>query len=122
VQAVGQELKRLGANALRWGQPVQYSKMFTILEALRAHPQEARDLARWAIAWEAMPREQQQRIKAERQATYQRRYMADAMPTAKQLGLLRQLGYTGAVESRLHASQLIDEHLKRGRRGHGSRS
>jgi hypothetical protein len=75
------------------------------------HRDEALRLAGWALAYEALPAAYKEARKAGRSQAYQRRFMASQEATEKQLQLLAKLGYIGPVESRLHASRLIDAFL-----------
>jgi hypothetical protein len=84
--------------------------LHTVLQALQTAPHEACHYAQAVLDWEALPYHERQRQKQERRRHFQRQYIAGLHPTAKQLGFLRQLGYTGAAPAnRADASTLIDE-------------
>jgi hypothetical protein len=82
----------------------KFSRMQRLLED---HAEEASAFADWAMAWEAMPQAEKDAQKVLREKAYQRRFMASREATAKQLSCLQALGYSGPIESRLHASRLI---------------
>ncbi len=84
------------------------------LDILAAHPHRAADLAAWCLEWEALPREERERLKAQRGDEHRRQWLEEQPATPKQRDYLRALGYTGEIRSKAHASQLIDE-LKRAR-------
>lgn len=106
LAAVGLELER------RLQSPYREPKILQLHKLISYHNAEAVDMARWAIEWEQMTPKERRRIKAERTEQYRDEYMGTVEPTEKQLTYLRALGHTGPVESRKHASQLIDQ-LKR---------
>lgn len=102
-------LKEIGRWKWRtWGNPDGIQRNEQIIHLIDAHFSEALDLARYYLWWESLPAEEQRRIKAER-------WMAEQPATEKQAKYLRALGYTGKIESKLIASELIDKLLKKER-------
>jgi len=92
----------------RWGNHDGIARNERIVSPFDTYFDEAVDSARWAIQWDRLSDPEKQRVKAER-------WMAEQPPTEKQVKYLRSLGYDGEVESKLHASELIDRLLKEGR-------
>ena len=80
----------------------------TVLDALAAHPDEAADFAAWALEWASLPAEERARRKRCRSEEHRRAWL-DAQPaTPRQINYCRLLGYQGAIESKRHASEIID--------------
>jgi len=77
------------------------------------HPELALGFCRWVLEWEALPWQEKERIKEARAERYRREWMRQQPPTEKQLAYLRKLGWTGAVLSRQHASELIEKLARR---------
>jgi len=73
------------------------------------------DFCAYVIWRERLPVEQRQRLKQERTTEHARAWMDEQPVTASQLSYLKSLGYDGPVDSRAHASSLIDV-MKRGAR------
>lgn len=96
------------AQAIRWGNHDGKERNEHILSVIDTHFDEALDYARWALWWESLSAQERHRIKAEK-------WMAQQPATEKQIAYLRSLGWTGEIESKLHASELIDRLLKEGR-------
>jgi hypothetical protein len=118
ILRVTADLQARIAAARRYGQHDQEQRDQLILDAIYSHVDEARDMAAWAVEWETTPREQREQVKAQRGEQYRHAYMASQPATEKQIGYLRKLGYAGAVNSKAHASELIDGLLsQRGGRG-----
>lgn len=95
-------------RAVQYNDALWYAKVQEILDALQDYPEEAADLARWAIEWESLPHDERERRKAERGQQYKRQWMAHQPATEKQMAYLHRLGYRGPVASRQQASELID--------------
>jgi hypothetical protein len=93
-------------------------KFLLLNQLLAAHSEEACHFAAWCLAWEALPLREKATRKATREQAYRWLYMAGNEATAKQRALLQALGYSGPIESRLHASRLIDV-LRHGGQRHG---
>jgi hypothetical protein len=83
---------------------------------LNDYLEEAIDLAHWAISWERLPRDEREKIRAERSARYRRAWMLSHLPTAKQVTFLRRHGYVGDITSSAHASDLISQYIAERRR------
>jgi hypothetical protein len=115
VQAVREETMCRAHAAQRWHQSATHAKMLALLRLLKAHPDESLDLARWAIAWDAMPSAERAQIKAQRGETYRRQWQAEQPATPKQIRYLEFLGHRVPVASRLEASALIDRLRQGGR-------
>jgi len=69
----------------------------------------------WALDWDALPPEERERQKRSRSAEHIRHHMDREAPTEKQVAYLRGRGYTGPIESKGHASSLIDVLMRGGR-------
>ena len=108
VSAVRQGLLKQSVKCKRWGNLATVQRNEHIIQRIDAHFSEALDYARWAIQWDRLSYPEKQRVKAER-------WMAQQPATERQTKYLRSLGYDGEVESKLHASELIDRLLKEGR-------
>ncbi len=110
VYAAG--LAALRARYGRWGR--EDPEVGVMLAALLQHRDTALRFIDWLSAWDALPRAEKERIKAERGEGYRREWLEGQPPTAKQCDYLRALGYTGEIRSKRHASELIDR-LKQAR-------
>lgn len=65
--------------------------------------------ARYSIAWDALPRSEREKIKANKGAQFARQAMEAKSPSVSQLAFLTSLGYKGpAPDNSLEASRLID--------------
>jgi len=107
VVAVIHELQR----RLQWGDD---PTLRVVLEQLQGDPAPALHYAETVIAYEHLPYDARQRVKAERATPYLLEAMRGKPVTDKQRTLLRALGYMGPQpEDRAAASALI-HHLKRG--------
>lgn len=84
--------------------------LYALLDHL-ADP-EAEDFAAFLIEREALPVDVREKLKAASGANYQQAYMANQEPTEKQLSYLRSLKCTQVPNTKLEASQLIDQMLK----------
>lgn len=78
------------------------------LATLMQHRAAALNFAGWALAWESLPREERERQKAQRGDQHRQRYLDTLEPTERQVRFCRSLGWSGAIESRAHASEIID--------------
>ena len=87
----------------------------TILATITAHEQEAIAFGAWALEWEALPREERERQKRQKGEQYRTAHMGCQPPTEKQVGYLRRLGYAGPIDSKAHASSLVDIYVRGGR-------
>ena len=77
----------------------------TILDKLMAHPDEAADLAAWALDWARMPAPERTRLK---------RDLGAQAPTPRQVAYARLLGYDGPLRSKREATRIIDVLKARG--------
>ena len=93
----------------RFRDGVAQEKARAILDALAAYPEEALALAEEVLDYEALPEEERQRLKAARSEEHRLAWMEQQEPTPKQVAYCRALGYRGVIESRRHASQIIDK-------------
>lgn len=109
VSAVRHDLLAQAVKWKRWGNyPEGRKRNEQIVSLIDAYFDEAVDLARYYLWWEGLSEPEKRHMKAER-------WMAQQLPTEKQVKYLRSLGYTGQIESKLQASELIDKLLKEGR-------
>jgi hypothetical protein len=69
---------------------------------------EVADFIDWCSEYEALPREARERLKAGRGEEHRRAYFARQPATEKQVAYCRALGWTGPVESKAHASEIIE--------------
>lgn len=111
VHQVQQTLQR----RLQWArEPTDTAHPHTVLKALQADHAGALAYAASVIAYECMPADARQQVKAERAVPYLQEAMRGQPVTEKQAAYLRALGYTGPhPEDRAAASALIDR-FKRG--------
>jgi hypothetical protein len=108
VRRVEQAFLRRECNGVRYRDLVTQQRARWVLDGLSAYADEALALAEWAIAYETLPAAERERLKLERGADHRRDWMSQQEPTPKQLAYVRALGFTGRVESRQHASDLIE--------------
>jgi len=108
VSAVRHGLLAQIVKCKRWGNVETVQRNELVVSLIDTHFDEALDLASHYLWWESLSAEEQRRIKAER-------WMAQQPATEKQVKYLRALGWTGNIESKLYASELIDKLLKEGR-------
>jgi hypothetical protein len=88
-----------------------------ILDLLQTDRAGALAYAEDVLAYERLPREERQRVKAERAAPYLQKAMRGQPVTAKQTAYLRALKYAGPPpEDRAAASALIDSLTREGGR------
>ena len=113
LQAVRQTCSR----RRRWGDETDAC---AVLSALATDPAGALAYAQSVIAYESLPSEARQRVKAERTIAFLKQGMKGKPATEPQLAYLRKLGYTGAPPvDRAAASALIDALQQRRGRGEG---
>jgi hypothetical protein len=98
----------------RWMTPQSSDELRATLLAVLGHPTEALALAAELIAYEALPREEKQRLKAERAEQSRQEYMASLPPTDKQLWYPRKLGVAITPSNRWEASTMIDARVGKG--------
>jgi hypothetical protein len=91
------------------------AKVRDIMDAVINHGDEAEAYARWCVAYEALPEEERRRRKAGRTNQAVAAWMDRQEPTEKQVAYLRRRGYAGPIDSRAHASSLIDVYTRGGR-------
>ena len=108
------DVSRQANRARLYGRILTVDRNGAILNALDEYRDEAIDYAKWAIEWDNLPDDEKQSIKRERSEVFIRERMAEQPPTDKQIKYLRSLGWQGEIESKLFASQKIDELLKAG--------
>ena len=92
-----------------WASEQRKAENLTLAHKLREARDEAVKFARYVIWRENLSPEEHARLKAIQAEEGRRAWMETQPPTEKQINYLRLLGYEGEVESRGHASQLIDE-------------
>jgi hypothetical protein len=99
---------------LAWRKDLDDDWLHLVLARLHDDRRGAMVYAQSVINYEALPREQQQRIKAERSIAYLKDAMRGKDVTPAQLAYLRALGYLGPTPvDRAEASQLIDDLLQK---------
>ncbi len=79
-----------------------------VLDALAAYPDEAAAFAEWALEWASLPAEERARRKRCRSEEHRRAWLDSQPATERQIAYARLLGYQGAIESKRHASEIID--------------
>ena len=79
------------------------------LDAMAGHPDELAAFIAHCAEWERLPAAERERLRAQRGDQHRRQWLEEQPATPKQRDYLRALGYTGAIRSKAHASQLIDE-------------
>ena len=80
-----------------------------VLLWLRDDKPAALDYANYVFARELAPADVQEASREEEERQGKIAYMSRFPPTEKQVAVLRKLGYDGEIESKGHASQLIEE-------------
>ena len=111
--AVYAELRESVERAASWGRANERDQF--ILDTMRLDYDGSLDYARYAIVYEQMTTEEKARIKAGRAQEGIDAWMDRQEPTEKQIVYLRSRGYTGTIDSRRHASALIDIYMRGGR-------
>ncbi len=109
------ELQDRRARAAAGGWRETFELTGTILATIAAHEGEAIAFGAWALEWEALPREERERRKRDRGDQYRISYMDRQGPTERQVEYLRRMGYRGPIDSKAHASSLIDVYTRGGR-------
>ncbi len=79
-----------------------------MLDVLAGYPDEAAAFAEWALEWESLPAEERAKRKRHRSEEHRQQWLDAQPPTEKQVRYCRMLGYQGAIESKRHASEIID--------------
>jgi hypothetical protein len=110
VRHVQANLWRRRASARQWRNQAEEERLRPYAVAINVHPKEALGFAGWALAWCALPEEERQRVKRQRQSHYREAWMGERPPSGAQLKFLSALGWQGdpGVESMLTASALIE--------------
>jgi hypothetical protein len=85
-----------------------------MLRRFDQYPEEALALVAHNVERQSLPRDERQRLRKASGAFYKRQSMETKSPTEAQIRYLRDLGYEGSIDSRLHASDLIDQIRKAG--------
>ena len=80
-----------------------------VLDALTAHPEQAAAFAAWCLEWESLPAEERAKRKRCRSEEHRRAWLAAQPATERQIAFCRALGHTGPIESKVHASEIIDK-------------
>lgn len=111
--AVYADLRQRIEQAERWGRENARDRF--ILDQVRADYDGALDFARWALAYEQLSPAEKARQKASRAREAIEFHMDRDEPTEKQVAYLRARGYVGPIESKRHASALIDIYMRGGR-------
>jgi len=93
----------------RWASEKTKAENLDLARRLKSDRDEAVKFAQYVIWRENLTPEEHARLKAIQAEEGRRAWMETQPPTEKQINYLRLLGYEGEVESRGHASQLIDE-------------
>ena len=93
---------------------VRESWTVPVLRRFDEHPDEALALVAHNVNWMALPAEERKRRKQASDAIYRRDFMANQPTTEAQIRYLRDVGYEGSIDSRLHASDLICQIRKAG--------
>ncbi len=84
-----------------------------ISQMIDRHPNQAQEYAMNRVAYESLPWEERQKIKAYISNRAKQQWMESNPPSAKQVSYLRKLGYTGEINSMQEASRLIDERCRK---------
>ncbi len=105
--------RRARAAAGGWRETLELTEM--IYATIAAHEKEAIAFGAWALEWEALPPEERERRKRQRGDQYRTAYMDRQPATERQVEYLRRMGYAGPIDSKAHASSLIDIYTRGGR-------
>ncbi len=120
----------LAALRQRWGQAIAYSRqpwgnhdtemaraehLAEQLGILTRQATAGIAYGAWALEWESLPPAERERRKNSNSAQYVRSSMDREPATEAQTSHLRKLGYTGPIETKGHASSLIDVYHRGGR-------
>ncbi len=112
---VREELQGRCRRARAGGWYDELAKVGKWLALLDRHQGQALAYAQWCLDYEALPREERERQKRQKAEQYRTASMDCQPPTEKQVSYLRRLGYTGRLDSKAHASSLIDVFTRGGR-------
>jgi hypothetical protein len=114
--AVVHQVQQTVQHRLQWARDaVAETHLHTVREALQTERAGALAYAASVIAYEQLPYDARQRVKAARATSYLQEAMRGKPVTEKQTVLLRLLGYTGPQpEDRAAASALIDRLTREG--------
>jgi len=94
---------------VRWGDYPGGVRKQQVLAVMRGDRGGALALAEYAIWYESLPEAERTAIKQRNEEEGKRQWMVTQPPTNKQRSLLERLGYAGTIESRAHASELIEK-------------
>jgi hypothetical protein len=93
----------------QWNTPQERAYWQQVAREIREEKRAAAlAFAEWCLAYESLDPEAKRQLKAGRGEQYRVRWMAAQPPSEKQIAYLRALGYQGEVQSKAHASELID--------------
>ncbi len=112
---VHEELQGRCRRARAGGWYDELAKVREWIALINRHPAEALAYAQWCLDYEALPREERERQKRQRGDQYRLNYMDRQPPTERQIEFLRRRGYTGRIDSKQHASSLVDIYVRGGR-------
>ncbi len=115
MTSVRQELRTCQDRARYWHNGEAESRYTEVAATINEHPDEARAFAIWALEWEQLSRAEKARQRDQDGDAYRQAWMKQQPPTDKQISYLSKLGFHGEIESKAHASELIDR-LRRGER------
>ena len=86
-----------------------------MLRRFDQYPEDALALIAYNVDRQALPAEQKKRLREEFGAIHWRVAMDNTPPTERQAKYPHNLSYKGSIDSKAHASDLIDRILKTGR-------
>ena len=114
-EAVLYHVQQTVYRRLQWANnPLTTEHLHSVLQTLQTDRASALTYAASVLAYEALPREAQQRVKAERAFAFLKKGMQGLPVTEKQMAYLRALGHVGPCpEDRAAASALIDQLRRR---------
>jgi hypothetical protein len=112
VASVEAELQKAQQWVRHWERDDQ-ERYADLTAAIAEHRTEALAFAMWALRWEQLTPEQKAAYRAQQSSTHVQAWMATQPPTEKQRRYLEALGHTGDIESRQHASELIEQLRRR---------
>ncbi|MDP3702949.1 MAG: hypothetical protein Q8R78_00955 [Candidatus Omnitrophota bacterium] len=103
-------VRAVRSRTLRAASPASQAEdnLRALWQAIQDDAEGALATAEWAVAYVLLPAGMKEARKAAQQEKGRHYSMQGKPPTEKQVAYLRRQGYTGAIEDRLHASQLID--------------
>ena len=108
VAGMAAEYRRRAAAAVRYGNPFALEAARRGVAVIHDHPDAVLAFAAWAILWDELPPEERVKRKATQAKAHVVAWTRSQPPTVKQITYVRALGWTGEIESRAHASLLID--------------